>query len=132
MSTPCEILPGTISLAPQRLAMQPDQCEYRHVAGDLIVYAVALLALASLILVMRWVFSSSDRPSTGRKEHGPGANLGMLRPVLASAPRADALEAKNRLSEKGIRCSLSRIDAAHYDLLVFVQDLDQAKSTLEL
>lgn len=99
--------------------------------ADLSVYFVAGVALAMLVLIMRWVFGTS-RPHTGRPEHGPNADLGMLRPVLASASRHAAVEAKAMLSQQGIRCSLSRIDTDHYDLLVFSQDLLQAQTALGL
>lgn len=123
-------LPGRVAPEGPGLASKADQCEHRHVAGDLIVYAKALLALTLLVFIMRWVFTTS-RPSTGRKEHGPNADLGMLRPVLASASRHDAVEAKALLSGNGIRCSLSRIDFEHFDLLVFADDVERATSLLE-
>ena len=43
--------------------------------------------IAVLSLVMRWTFRPS-RPRTGRPESGPGANLGLLTPVLSDAPRS--------------------------------------------
>jgi hypothetical protein len=46
------------------------------------------------------------------------------------ASRAAAIDAKNRLTAQGIRCSLSRIDHEHYDVLVFADDLDRAKAAL--
>jgi hypothetical protein len=82
-----------------------------------------------LILIMRWVFTPS-RPRTGRPDHGPGADLGLLRPVRAAAPRTEALRVKNLLSQQGIRCSLSRLDREHYDVLVFNSDLDRAEELL--
>jgi hypothetical protein len=85
--------------------------------------------LGVLTLMMRWVFRPS-RPRTGRPDSGPGADLGMLRPVLAQTPRAQALAAKNVLSQNGIRCSLSRLQADSYDLLVFGEDLDRARGVL--
>jgi hypothetical protein len=91
----------------------------------LVIGVVAVL----LTLVMRWVFSPS-RPFTGRPASGPGADLGMLVPVLTAEPRARALRAKDRLSEQGIRCSMSRIDANSYDLLVFGPDLERATELL--
>jgi hypothetical protein len=75
------------------------------------------------------VFAPS-RPRTGRPASGPGADLGMLVPLLNSAPRSQVLSAKNRLSEKGIRASVSRIDANHYDLLVFAPDVERAEQIL--
>jgi hypothetical protein len=87
----------------------------------LIIGVVAVL----LTLVMRWVFAPSSR-RTGRPASGPGADLGMLVPVLAAEPRSSALRAKDRLSAQGIRCSLSRINANSYDVLVFRPDVERA------
>jgi hypothetical protein len=93
----------------------------------MLLWAAGILAV--LMLVMRWVFAPS-RPRTGRPQSGPGADLGLLRPVLAAAPRTEALRVKNLLSGKGIRCSVSRLDREHYDVLVFQQDLDRAEELL--
>ncbi len=97
-------------------------------------YSVPLTAFgmaAILALMVRWVFRPS-RPRTGRPDHGPGADLGMLTPVLSAAPRSRAVSSKTRLSEQGLRCSLSRIDAEHYDLLVFRTELDRAREILAI
>lgn len=92
-----------------------------------LVWAAGILAV--LMLAMRWVFTPS-RPRTGRPESGPNANLGLLTPVLASAPRTEALRVKNLLSQQGIRCSVSRLDRDTYDVLVFNQDAEHARELL--
>ena len=89
----------------------------------------AFIVIGVLMLMTRWVFKPS-RPRTGRPESGPNANLGMLAPVLAAAGRTDALEAKNLLSQRGVRCSVSRLDRDSYDVLVFKTDMDRAKELL--
>jgi hypothetical protein len=99
------------------------------VGADLPVLLVALIVATLLMMITRWVFSTS-RPATGRPQVGPDANLGMLRPAINMASRAAAIDAKNRLTAQGIRCSLSRIDHEHYDVLVFADDLDRAKAAL--
>lgn len=96
---------------------------------DLSVLGSAFAVAAGLILILRWVFGTS-RPRTGRPAHGPDADLGMLTPVLREASRASALQAKNRLSENGIRCSLSRLDRDRYDVLVFSPDAERANIVL--
>ncbi len=93
-----------------------------------LVWAAGILAV--LMLAMRWVFKPS-RPRTGRPESGPGANLGLLTPVLPRAPRAEALRVKNMLSQQGIRCSVSRLDRETYDVLVFNRDADRARELLQ-
>jgi hypothetical protein len=99
------------------------------VGFDLSVPITAFVVAIILSLVLRWVFRPS-RPRTGRPERGPGADLGMLRPVLSSAPRTRVLRAKNPLSAQGIRCSLSRLSVDSYDLLVFEEDLEHAEEIL--
>jgi len=93
----------------------------------ILVWAIGIVAV--LMLMTRWVFQPS-RPRTGRPQSGPNANLGLLSPVLAQAPRAQVLSAKNLLSTHGIRCSVSRLDRDSYDLLVFATDADRARELL--
>ncbi|MDQ2838299.1 MAG: DUF2007 domain-containing protein [Actinomycetota bacterium] len=93
----------------------------------LLLWAAGILVV--LMLVTRWVFKPS-RPRTGRPEHGPNANLGLLSPVLADIGRSEALRVKNLLSEQGIRCSLSRLAPDRYDVLVFNRDLARARELL--
>jgi hypothetical protein len=99
------------------------------VGFDLGVLLWAVVIIAVLVLIMRWVFAPS-RPRTGRPESGPGADLGLLSPVRTAAPLAEALRVKNLLSQQGIRCSVSRLDREHYDVLVFNRDLDRARQLL--
>jgi hypothetical protein len=93
----------------------------------ILIWAIGIVLV--LMLMTRWVFKPS-RPRTGRPEGGPNANLGLLTPVLAQAPRAQVLAAKTLLSERGIRCSVSRLDRDSYDLLVFGADADRARQLL--
>jgi hypothetical protein len=99
------------------------------VGADLPVLLMALIVATLLIVIMRWVFSTS-RPATGRPQRGPDADLGMLRPAVNLVSRPVAINAKNRLSAQGIRCSLSRVDREHYDVLVFSDDLERARAAL--
>lgn len=97
---------------------------------DLGVLVWAFFIVGGLMLMMRWIFKPS-RPRTGRPQHGPGADLGLRRPVLSAAPRAKALDAKNLLSGQGIRCSVSRLDSNSYDVLVFTPDAERAQRLLQ-
>jgi hypothetical protein len=83
-----------------------------------------------LVLLMRWVFAPSKRPHTGRPQSGPGADLGLLVPALASTDRSNALRVKNLLSARGVRCSVSRLDRDRYDVLVFGSDLARVSEIL--
>lgn len=96
---------------------------------DLSVPITAFVVASVLAVLVRWVFRPS-RPRTGRPDHGPGADLGLLSPVLAATTRSAALSAKNVLSAEGIRCSLSRLEVDRYDVLVFTPDLDRAQQVL--
>lgn len=94
----------------------------------LLVWAGGMLVV--LMLIMRWVFTPS-RPRTGRPDSGPNADLGLLTAVRSAAPRTEALRVKNLLSQQAIRCSVSRLDRDHYDVLVFNRDLERARQLLE-
>jgi hypothetical protein len=87
--------------------------------------------IAVLMLVMRWVFAPSSRPHTGRPQSGPDADLGLLVPVVSATPRSNALNVKNLLSTRGIRCSMSRLDRDSYDVLVFGRDVLRARELLD-
>lgn len=100
-----------------------------QVGFDLSVPFTVALVAGVLVLIMRWVFKPS-RPRTGRPHSGPGADLGMLTPVVNHGARSAALAAKDRLSRQGIRCSLSRISSNCYDVLVFMPDADRATALL--
>jgi hypothetical protein len=93
----------------------------------ILVWAIGIVVV--LMLMMRWVFQPS-RPRTGRPDSGPNADLGLLTPVLSRAPRSQVLSAKDLLSQRGIRCSVSRLDRDSYDLLVFGADADRARALL--
>ncbi|MEO6502702.1 MAG: hypothetical protein ABIQ09_12400 [Jatrophihabitantaceae bacterium] len=96
---------------------------------DLSILAWAIGIMVMLVLTSRWVFQPS-RPRTGRPQGGPNADLGLLTPVLSHAPRSQVLAAKSLLSERGIRCSVSRLDRDSYDLLVFNAEADRARELL--
>jgi hypothetical protein len=99
------------------------------VGFDLGVLVWAFLIVGGLVLVLRWTFKPS-RPRTGRPQYGPHADLGLLTPVLSAAALTDALAARDRLSEHGIRCSLSRLNRDSYDVLVFAPDVERARQLL--
>lgn len=96
---------------------------------DLSVPITAFVIAAILAVVLRWIFTPS-RPRTGRPQAGPGADLGLLAPVLASTSRSHALAAKNALASEGIRCSLSRLALDRYDVLVLETDLARARTVV--
>ena len=90
---------------------------------------VAVLVLLVLGLTMRWVFKPSH-PRRGRPVNATDAReLGLLS-VVSTVSRPDAPATQARLAEVGIRCSLSRRDDGHVDVLVFTGDYDRARATL--
>lgn len=96
---------------------------------SLLVFMAVVIVL--LTLIMRWVFAPSSRPHTGRPQHGPNADLGLLVAVVRRTPRGEALRVKDFLSNQGIRCSMSRLDRDSYDVLVFGRDEPRARQLLD-
>ncbi|HEX2903725.1 MAG TPA: hypothetical protein VHO01_09745 [Jatrophihabitans sp.] len=85
--------------------------------------------LAILILMMRWVFAPSKRPHTGRPQTGPGADTGLLVPVLQTS-RSTALASKDQLIARGVRASVSRLAVDSYQVMVFRTDAERAGEIL--
>jgi hypothetical protein len=97
---------------------------------DISAEIIALVALAVLALVTRWVFRSSRRGSARPADASDSAELGLLTVVLSGVPRADALRHRAILGESGIRSSMSRRRDATMDVLVFHADADLARTLL--
>jgi len=90
----------------------------------------ALVVVALLGLVVRWVFTPS-RPRTGPLiDASESAELGLLDVVATGLTRDDALSLRATLGEAEIRSSMSRRRDGHLDVLVFHADLDRARELL--
>jgi hypothetical protein len=91
---------------------------------------VALLVVAGLAVVTRWVFKPS-RPNrvAQRIDAADARELGLL-VVIATVDRAGAAAQRLRLSEAGIRASTSLRRDGHFDVLVFSQDAERARELL--
>jgi hypothetical protein len=89
---------------------------------------VALLVVAVLVLVMRWVFAPSrpGRAASRPVDAAQSAELGLLS-VIATLPRQDALARRARLGAAGIRSSMSARRDGSFDVLVFGADVDRAR-----
>jgi hypothetical protein len=92
---------------------------------------VALVVVAGLGLVTRWVF----KPSRKRQAMPPvnatdALELGLLS-VIATVDRADAQPRRAQLGEAGIRSSASKRDDGRIDILVFHADVGRARQVLE-
>jgi hypothetical protein len=92
-----------------------------------------LIALAVLVIAMRWIFKPS-RPRRGPLRRPADASdatdLGMLTVIAMALPRAGALEMRARLGDEQIRSSMSRRRDGRYDVLVFDTDVDRARALL--
>ncbi len=93
---------------------------------------IALITVGALILVTRWVFRPS-RPRTGRSPDAADSHeLGLLTVLAAGLEPRVAVEHQDRLGRAGVRSSTSRRTDRSVDLLVFAEDLDQARAILLL
>ncbi len=106
------------------LAAAPMQ--YSHASGMI----VALVAMALLVLLCRWVFSTGDREQrTARRleKVRSRGDYGLLVPVT-SGPAEQAGAQRERLQAAGIRCTLA--DGATPGtlvVLVFRSDAERAR-----
>lgn len=99
-------------------------------AGDgLGTFLVALLVLALLVLVMRWVFKPSRPRRPPPVDASDATELGLLT-VVATVARAEANERRAVLGSAGIRSSASARRDGRVDLLVFHGDADLARRLL--
>jgi hypothetical protein len=92
---------------------------------------LALVVVAALGLVTRWVF----KPSRKRKAMPPvnatdAQELGLLC-VIATVDRSEAQPRRAQLGAAGIRSSASKRDDGRMDILVFHADVNQARRLLE-
>lgn len=82
---------------------------------------IAVLAMAFVALVCRWVFSPTHT-AVRRSEPAP-VDYGLLVPVTTAPTDLDAQMLREVLVAQGIRASVS----ASHDVLVFRRDLDRAR-----
>ena len=106
--------------------MGPTQYEN---AGQLVV---ALVAMAVLVLLCRWVFSTGDRDQRAarrlEKARSRG-DFGLLVPVTTASSQADAEQLRGLLREAGIRGTVAAGEQGDERLvLVFRADADRARS----
>lgn len=94
------------------------------------VELTALIALALLVLVMRWVFGTKRSRRSPPVDAGESTELGLLTVVATALLRIDAMHTRARLGAEDIRSSMSRRRDGSYDVLVFHADVDRAKALL--
>lgn len=117
----------------------PAPTQYATAGGPLI----ALAALVVIVLICRWVFSTShrDKRPTSRGAHRPGAqrpgaaqapgSYGLLVPVATVRTQGDADLLRGVLRDAGIRATVSDGQAPDERVvLVFSADADRARSAV--
>ena len=92
---------------------------------------IALVVVAGLGLVTRWVFKPSRKHRAMPPVNATDAReLGLLS-VIATVDRPDANPRRAQLGAAGIRSSASKRDDGRVDILVFHGDVDRARRLLE-
>jgi hypothetical protein len=81
---------------------------------------IALLAVGLISLFLRWAFAS-DTPAA------PESRDELLTPVATLTNRESALALRAVLSDAGIRSTIREPAAHRADVLVFPEDLEQAR-----
>ena len=100
---------------------------YHYMIGP----AAAFCALAVIVLICRWVFSTTHRDDrTARRLAALQArgDYGLLVPVVESTSAEDAQAVRTRLREAGLRATVAPAVTAGFAVLVFRADADRARS----
>lgn len=98
---------------------------YHFLFGPLVI----VLALGAILLICRWVFSTSHRDRRATPEGGDSpavGDYGLLVTVATVRTREDAEMLRSVLRGAGIRCSVSN-GPEGLDVLVFSSDLSRAR-----
>jgi hypothetical protein len=82
---------------------------------------IALLAVGLLAVFLRWAFASGSSAAPPTREE-------LLTPVATLTRRESALALRAVLSDAGIRSTIREPAAHRADVLVFPEDLDQARA----
>ena len=83
---------------------------------------IALIAMAVVALICRWVFSPTHTPP---RREAP-RDFGLLVPVHQARSREDALMLRDHLVTEGVRASVND----SHEVLVFRGDADRARALL--
>lgn len=105
----------------------PVENSYSYLVGPL----VAFVALGVIVLLCRWVFSTTtrDQRSAARSEAARArGDYGLLVPIATVRTADDGAMLAAVLREAGIRCTLSRgAEPGEHALLVFRDDALRAR-----
>ena len=101
---------------------------YHYMIGP----AAALLALGVIVLLCRWVFSTTHRDDrTARRLALARArgDYGLLVPVATAASLAQTDQVRSVLLDAGVRCTVADdAEPGAYAVLVFRADAERARS----
>ena len=91
-----------------------------------------LLALGVLVLLLRWTFGHHKNVTLPTDDPDDPVATGLLTEVTR-VPGPDAARVlRDRLRSEGVRATVSRADGGAYAVLVFPQDVADAKVVLSL
>jgi hypothetical protein len=90
---------------------------------------VAIVLVAALAMLSRWIFGNGRRRTAARSVVPPGVRVdtGLLRPVADLPDRAGASALRTTLSEAGIRSTIGVRRDGRIQVLVFPADEDRAR-----
>jgi hypothetical protein len=100
--------------------------QYDSIGGPLLV----LVVLLALVLICRWVFSTTDRDRRAAKARAAllsRGDFGLLVPIATVRTVDDAEALREVLAAQGIRATVSD-DSGVRTVLVFRRDEDRARS----
>lgn len=96
--------------------------------------AIALVAVAGLVAVLRWTFDSdvarTEKLLFSRPESSEPADYGLLQTVAVVNDIIDARELKHRLADAGIRSTFAPSQGGCVNVLVFASQFADAKRVM--
>jgi hypothetical protein len=100
---------------------------YHYMIGPM----AALLALGVIVLLCRWVFSTTPREQRLAQRRAAllsRGDYGLLVPVATTRTAEDAALLRGVLTSAGVRCTVTDGDPGTWQLLVFRSDADRASA----
>ena len=103
---------------------------YHYMIGPL----SAFLALGVILLICRWVFSTTHRDDrTARRLAAARArgDYGLLVPVASAPTVVEAQVLRDRLRDAGVRCTVAEAADGRPSVLVFRADAERARTLVQ-
>ncbi len=98
---------------------------------DNVGFLIVVPVLIVLVLICRWVFSTTDRDRRAARARAAAASrgdFGLLVPVAVVRTAEDAESLREVLAAQGIRATVTPDDSGARTVLVFRRDEDRARS----